>query len=134
MATEFTHTIGMLVPEPLWQQAGDIIALISNNTSDRSQFGKAKFSGGYDACNNPAKAEHIDALLAVHNGLYVPPRPSFDVDGVLDIAALVELVRNAQLVTGIAEGFSLEPGALVFGINVSAEALAAGGGLVRLLD
>lgn len=132
MATEFTHTIAMLVPEPLWQQAGDLIALISNNKNDRMQFGTTKFSGGYDACNNPAKDSHVQALMAAHAGVFVPPRPEFDVLQELDIPALVQLVKDAQIVTDITNGLELTPGALVIAIDLPVASLVAAAGLEKI--
>lgn len=125
MATEFTHTIAMLVPEPLWQQAGDLIALISNNKNDRMQFGNAKFSGGYDACNNPAKESHVQALMAAHAGIFVPPRPDFDVLQELDIPALVQLVKDAQIITELTDNMVLPQGKLVLAIDFDVLTIAA---------
>lgn len=129
--TAFTRTISMLVPESLWAAAGDLVAVISGQQADRNHFRAAVFSPNYAACNHAAKPEHVAALLAAKAGQYVPERPAFDADEQIDMAAILELVANAQVVTSI-EGSIPPAGGVIMGVDVDAATLAGACGLTRV--
>lgn len=130
MSTEYNHNISLLVPESQWTTAGALIAVISQQQADLGQFGSAKFAPDYDACNAQAKPSHIQALMAAKAGQYIPERPQFDTDETIDMPAVLALIAGAQVVTSIPEGgITPTPGAVIIGVDIDAQTLAAACGL-----
>lgn len=125
--TEFTHNIALLAPQQHWQAAGALIACMSDQRADLSQFSVVRFQPDYDACNAQAKQSHVDAVLAAAAGQYIPSRPAFDVDNQIDMVAVLELIDDMQVVTSIPDSGQITtvPGTLVVGIDMDVRVLAA---------
>jgi len=133
MTTEYNHNIAMLVPEDCWESAGALIACISGQQSDLTQFGNEKFIGGYDACNAQAKASHVQALQAAAAGLFIPERPAWDAEEAIDMVAVLDLIDTMQVVTELPEGgISIYPDTVIIGLNIDAKTLANACGLVSV--
>ncbi len=125
--TDFVHSIAVLTPQQHWQTTGALVACISNERADLTQFCVAKFQPDYAACNAQAKQAHVDAVLAAVAGQYTPARPAFDIDNQIDMVAVLELIDDMQVVTNIPDSGQITtvPGTLVIGINIDVRTLAA---------
>lgn len=134
MTTEYKHTISLLVPESLWPTAGALVACISGNQADLTQFSSIKFLPDFDVCNAQSKPHHVQALLAAAAGQYTPSRPAFDTAEEIDMVAVQATIDTMQVVTVLpAEGLiTATPGTLIVGIDIDAAALAAACGLARV--
>lgn len=134
--TDYAHNISLLAPEALWPVAGALIACISGEQADLTQFRSIKFLPDYDACNAQAKASHVQAVLAAAAGQFIPQRPAFDTDELIDMAAVLEMIDTMQIVTALPESgmITVLPGTLIVGIDIDAATLAAACGLERAIN
>lgn len=134
--TDYNHNIALVAPEPLWPVAGALIACISGEQADLTQFRSIKFLPDYDACNAQAKASHVQAVLAAAAGQFIPQRPAFDTDELIDMAAVLEMIDTMQIVTALPQEGTITvlPGTLIVGIDIDAATMAQACGLERAIN